>query len=114
MLLTVIRRNVINGKSTMSPDEVVTTIGLRTFGQMRRTLRDNGAEYEFTWQDSKFLVLTTPVPPVSYMTGIISPFSYAFDNRDRISELAFERSDGTRVKFNVRKFEPRRSGTFVF
>ena len=34
MLLTAIRRNVINVKSTMSPDEVVTTLGLQTFGQI--------------------------------------------------------------------------------
>ena len=97
MVLSAIRSNVRNVESTILPDDVVTTLGVRALGTLEKSMREDGADYRFTGQQCRLIVQTVPAPLPS-MDSVIDFDRHPFDNPNRISEIIFEQSDGTPVR----------------
>jgi|GEM_PF-3046145 hypothetical protein len=84
----------------MRPDDVVTTLGLRALGELEKTSRKDGADYQFAGERSRLIVRTVPepLPKMDSPLGLDVP-RHPFENPNRISEFIFEQSDGTQVTF---------------
>jgi hypothetical protein len=108
MVLTTIRRNVGNVRAAMSPDDVVTILGLRALGTLEESPREDGADFQFAGQRSMLIVNTSEDDNTlddRYLMGGIAHAPVGVSNSDLlrnssfISEIIFQKSDGTRVTF---------------
>ncbi|MBT4863607.1 MAG: hypothetical protein HON53_00615 [Planctomycetaceae bacterium] len=108
MVLTTIQRNVGNVKAEMSPDDVVTILGLRALGTLERTPREDGVDYDFAGQRSMLIVNTSeedntlddrfPMGGIAYAPAGVGSSDLLRTSRF-ISEIILQKSDGTRASF---------------